>query len=182
MSKEKRLLNTFMKLTKLMKSSRDINEYLQITLVDVVYAFKFERCSFLMISDDKTQVRSRFVINSQAQNDQTKISIDVRQSDNAIRRVLDSKVPVLINDPAHRQWRDIMTKELAEFIQSGSLAIIPVKIGDKVIGVVCAQYFSNEETKEENNTNKRTVSTDDFQQLCSVIDHLNFCLTMIMLH
>ena len=182
MSKEKKLLIVFMKLTKLMKSSRDINEYLQVTLVDIVNAFKFERCSFLMISDDKTQMKSRFVFNSKAQDDQKKISINVRQSDNAIRRVLDSKVPVLINDSTHRQWRDIMTKELAEFIQNGSLAIIPVKIGDKVIGVVCAQYFLNEETKEENNSNKRTVSTDDFQQLCSVIDHLNLCLTMIMLH
>jgi HD-like signal output (HDOD) protein len=182
MSKERRLLNTFMILTKLTKSSRNINEYLQITLVDIINAFKFERCSFLMVSDDKAYVKSRFVFNSHAQNDQTKISINVRQSDNAIRRVLDSKVPMLINDSTHRQWQEIMTNELAEFIQDGSLVIIPVIIGDKVIGVVCAQSFSDEKAKGESGSNKRAVSTDDFQQLCSVIDHLNICLTMIMLH
>ena len=181
-SKEKKLLDTFMKLTKLTKSSRDINEYLQITLVDVINAFKFERCSFLMESDDKTQVKSRFVFNRQAQHDQTKISLNVRQSDNAIRRVLDAKVPVLINDSTHRQWRNIMTKEFTEFIQDGSLVIIPIIIGNKVIGVVCAQYFSNKEIKGESDSYNRSVSTDDFQQLCSLIEHLNICLTMIMLH
>jgi hypothetical protein len=46
-SKEKKLLTAFMKLTKLIKSSRDINEYLQTTLIDVVNTFEFERCSFL---------------------------------------------------------------------------------------------------------------------------------------
>lgn len=182
MSKEKKLLTAFMKLTKLMKSSRDINEYLQVILVDIINAFEFERCSFLMVSDDKTQVMSRFVFNSQAQNDQIKISINVQQSDNAIRRVLDSKVPVLINDATHRQWKGIMTDELTDFIQGGSLAIIPVKIGDKVIGIVCSQYFMDDASKDKSKLNKKTVSTDDFQQLCSLIEHLNLCLTMIMLH
>ena len=181
MSKEKRLLTAFMKLTKLMKSSRDINEYLQTTLIDVVNVFEFERCSFLMISDDKIQVKSRFVFNSQAESDPVKIAINIRQSDNAIGRVLDSKVPALINDYSHRQWRDIITKELVEFIQDGSLAIIPVKIGDKAIGVVCGQYFSNQQGMNKKNANKRTLSTDDFQEFCTLIDHLNLCLTMITL-
>jgi len=180
-SKEKRLLNAFMKLTKLMKSNSDINKYLQVTLNDVVNVFQFERCSFLMMSDDKTQVKSRFVLNSQAENEPTKIAINIRQSDNAIGRVLDSKIPALINDCSHRQWRDIMTKELTKFIQDGSLAIIPVKIGNKVIGVVCAQYFSSRQKTDKRNSEKRVITTDDFQQLCSLIDHLNICLTMIML-
>ncbi|MFT5760553.1 MAG: HD-like signal output (HDOD) protein, partial [Alteromonadaceae bacterium] len=66
MSKDKKLLTAFMKLTTLIKSSRDINEYLQTTLIDVVNIFEFERCSFFMLSDDRTQVKSRFVFNSKA--------------------------------------------------------------------------------------------------------------------
>ncbi|WP_114327703.1 HDOD domain-containing protein [Candidatus Colwellia aromaticivorans] len=181
MSKEKKLLSAFMKLTKLMKSSRDINKFLQTILIDIINVFEFERCSFLMLSDDKTQVKSRFVFNSQAENDPTKIAINIRQSDNAIGRVLDSKMPALINDYSHRQWRDIITKELVEFIQEGSLAIIPVKIGDRAVGVVCAQYFSNRQARDIKSSEKSTISTDDFQQLCSLIDHLNLCLTMITL-
>jgi hypothetical protein len=180
-SKEKTLLTAFMKLTKLMKSSRDINEYLQTTLIDIVKAFEIERCSFLMMSDDKTQVKSRFVLNHQAQDESTKITINVGKSDNAIGRVLDSKTPALINDHSHRQWRDIITRELSEFIQDGSLAIIPVKIGNKAIGVVCVQYFTGPQAVNKKNSKKRVITTDDFQQVCSLIDHLNLCLTMIML-
>jgi transcriptional regulator with GAF, ATPase, and Fis domain len=106
-----------------------------------------------MLSDDRTQVKSRF-FNSKAENDPTKITINVQKSDNAIGRVFDSKIPALINNYSHRQWRDIITKELAEFIQDGSLAIIPVKIGDKAIGVVCAQYFFNQQKVEKKQLKK----------------------------
>ena len=98
MSKEKKLLTAFMKLTSLMKSSRDINEFLQIILVDMVNSFKFDRCSFLMLSDNKTHVKSRFVFNKYALNDAAKISINIHEGDNAIARVFDSKMPALIND------------------------------------------------------------------------------------
>lgn len=176
-TKEKSLLSAFMKLTNLMKSSRDLNEYLQAALVDSISTFKFDRCSFLMMSDDKSQVKSRFVFNGQAEDDTARIAFHIRQSDNAIGRALDSKTPALVNDYTHRQWRDLITKELVEFIDGGALAIVPVKIGNKAIGVICAQYFfDNKNTKA-----KKVISTDDFQQLCSFIEHLNMCLTMIMM-
>tara|TARA_R110001583_G_scaffold10019_8_gene46795 strand:+ start:12433 stop:13905 length:1473 start_codon:yes stop_codon:yes gene_type:complete len=176
-TKEKSLLSAFMKLTNLMKSSRDINEYLQSALVDCVTTFEFSRCSFLMMSDDKSQVKSRFVFNDQAEYDTTRIVFHLRQSDNVIGRVLTSKIPALINDYTHRQWRDLMTKELVEFIHNGTLAVIPVKIGNKAIGVLCVQYFCD---NKKSKTNK-TISTDDFDQLCSLVEHLNMCLTMIMM-
>lgn len=184
-TKEKSLLSAFMKLTNLMKSSHDFNEYLQFALVDAVKTFQFERCSFLMITDDKSQVKSRLVFNEKAENDPVKITINLRQSDNVIARALDTKIPVLINDYTHRQWRDLVTQELVIFMNEGALTVIPVKIGNKPIGVICAQRFVNAEkgdVKESNRnkTGKKEISTDDFQQLCSLIDHLNMCLTMIM--
>jgi len=180
-TKEKSLLSAFMKLTNLMKSSRDLNEYLQSALIDSVNTFGFDRCSFLMMSDDKSQVKSRFVFNRQAEDDTTRIAFHIRQSDNAIGRVLDSKTPILINDYTHRQWRDLMTQELVVFIQEGTLAIIPVKIGNKSIGVICAQHFWDIKKGDKKFKDKQEISTDDFQQLCSLIDHLNMCLTMIMM-
>jgi len=180
-TKEKSLLSAFMKLTTLMKSSRDLNEYLRSALEDCVTTFEFERCSFLMMSDDKLQVKSRFVFNSRAKEDKNGIAFHIRQTDNAIGRVLDSKIPALINDYTHRQWRDLITKELVEFIHEGTLAIIPVKIGNKPIGVICAQHFCDSNKVNQNTKNKKLISTDDFQQLCSFIDHLNMCLTMIMM-
>lgn len=180
-TQEKSLLSAFMKLTKLMKSSRDINEYLQSALIDSINTFEFDRCSFLMMSDDKLQVKSRFVFNHQAQEETTKIALHIRQSDNAIGRVLDSKIPALINDYTHRQWRDLITKELVEFINGGALVIVPVNIGNKAIGVICAQYFSKSKKAHEKLITDKKVSTEDFTQLCSLIEHLNMCLTMIMM-
>lgn len=178
-SKEKSLLSAFMKLTGLMKSSRDINEYLQSALMDCVTTFEFDRCSFLMMSDDKSKVKSRFVFNRNTEDDTTRIAFHIRQSDNAIGRVLESKVPALINDYTDRQCRDLITKELVEFINEGTLAVVPVNIGNKSIGVICAQYFS--EPKIANKKSKKEISTGDFEQLCSLIEHLNMCLTMIMM-
>lgn len=185
-TKEKSLLSAFMKLTNLMKSSHDFNEYLQFVLVDTVNTFKFERCSFLMITDDKSQVRSRFVFNEKAESDPVKITINIRQSDNVLARVLDTKIPVLINDYTHRQWRDLVTQELVVFINEGALAVIPVKIGNKVIGVICAQHFANAKKGDikggkSKKIDNKEISTDDFQLLSSLIEHLNMCLTMIMM-
>ncbi len=182
-SKEKALLSAFINLTNLMKSSRDLNEYLQSALKDSAKAFKFQRCSFFMLSDDKSQVKSRFIFNDRAEDDPTKIIINISQSDNAISRVLDSKMPALINDYTHRQWRDLITKELVGFIHDGALAIIPVKIGKRPIGVICGQFFSNNRNagKKYKPEDKKNISTDDFEQLCSLIEHLNMCLTMIMM-
>ncbi|PCH96478.1 MAG: HDOD domain-containing protein [Gammaproteobacteria bacterium] len=181
-SKEKSLLSAFMKLTNMMKSSRDLNEYLQSALVDAVNAFEFDRCCFLMLSDDKSQVKSRFIFNDKAADDPAQIVINIRQSDNAIGRVISSKMPALINDYTHRQWRDLITKELVIFINDGALAVIPVKIGKKSIGVVCAQYLpNNKKSSADKSKAKKEISTDDFEQLCAFIEHLNLCLTMIMM-
>ncbi len=170
-SKEKAVLTSFMTLTKLMKSSRDLNEYIQTVLIDAANAFEFERCSFLMLSDDKSVVKSRFVFNEHGEKYLTKFTIHICESENAIGRVLASKMPVLINDYTHRQWRDLVTKELVEFTNGGAIAIVPVTIGNKAIGVVCGQLLSH----------KKDIATEDFQQFCSLVEHLNMCLTMIML-
>ncbi|MCW8864292.1 MAG: HDOD domain-containing protein [Colwellia sp.] len=169
-SQEKAVLTSFMTLTQLMKSSRDLNEYIQTVLIDAAKAFEFERCSFLMLCDDKKLVKSRFVFNEQGEKEPTRYRIDIHTSENAIGRVLESKMPVLINDYTHRQFRDLVTKELALFINEGSLAIVPVMIGNKAIGVICGQFLAS----------KKKIEPENFQQLCALVDHLNLCLTMIM--
>jgi hypothetical protein len=71
--------------------------------------------------------------------------------------VLDFNIPALIHDYSHRLWRYIITKEFAELIQDVSLAIIPVKISDKTIDVVCAQYFCNQQESDKHNLKKELL-------------------------
>ncbi len=168
-SRDKALLDAFMKLTKLMQSSKDFNEYLKLALEQIANTFAFDRSAFLMLVDDRVRVKSRLVINKRAEADPAKININIKNSDNVIARVLATDTAALINDSKEVRWRELMTQELNELIEEGASAFIPVKIGGKAIGVISIQLF----------TPKKLITTTDFRQVCSFIDHLNMCLTMI---
>ncbi len=170
-TKDKSLLDIFIRLTKMMKTSHDFNEYLQLILSESVQVFGFERCSFLMLADNGLKVKSRFVYDHTGE-EHINIHIHLARSKNVIEKVIKSNTPVLVNDYQQPRWQDLITKEISSFINNGSLAIIPVKIGNKVIGVICAQYFLS----------NHDISAEDFNQFCSLVDHLNMCLTMIIHH
>jgi hypothetical protein len=59
------LLTAFMKLTKLIKISREINEYLQIALIDAVNVFEFERCRFFCCVMIKLKLNFVFLLTKQ---------------------------------------------------------------------------------------------------------------------
>jgi HD-like signal output (HDOD) protein len=168
-SKEKALLNGFMKLTKLIQNSKDFNEYLQLTLENLALTFAFDRSSFLMLVDDRARVKSRLVVNKNHREDISKINIGIKHSDNVIARVINTDTAALINNHQEIRWRDLITQELSDLIEEGVIAFVPVKIGGKVIGVICLQFL----------TPQQKIETQDFQQICSFIDHMNMCLTMI---
>jgi HD-like signal output (HDOD) protein len=168
-SRDKALLNGFMKLTQLMKNSKDFNEYLTVALENIAQTFVFERCSFLMLVDNRARVKSRLVMNKEAEADDTKISLDIKHSDNVITRAIASDTPALINDLEELRWRDLIPQEFSDLIGDGAIAFIPVKIGGKAIGVISLQIL----------TPKQQIKTTDFRHVCTFIDHLNMCLTMI---
>ncbi|TPH18475.1 HDOD domain-containing protein [Litorilituus lipolyticus] len=170
-TKEKELLNAFMQLTQLIGVSKDFNEYLQLALVDISKAFIFERSSFLMLVDNKTAVKSRFVYDEQGNKDSFKVKMNLTLSDNVLAKVINEKQPALINDMKHVHWRELITAELAKFMNDGSMALAPVKISNKVIGIICGQFLEK----------GKTVSSEDYRQFCALIEHLNMCLTMVMM-
>ncbi|WP_448546545.1 HDOD domain-containing protein [Thalassotalea fusca] len=170
-SKEKIVLEMFMNLTQLTTHSKNLNEYIQTVIQGSVLAFGFERCSFLMLTDDKSTVKLRFSHDIHGNSEPSNIAINLTRSNNVMEKSLKHKLPLLINNYQDKQWHDLITRELSEFINEGALAIAPVKISDKAIGVICAQTFQD----------KRKIPDDDFQQLCSLTEHLNMCLTMIMI-
>jgi len=158
-----------MKLTKLMQHSKDFNEFLQLALEDMANVFSFDRSSFLMLVENKTRVSSRLVLTKNAKADTYKINIDLKKSDNIIDRVISTDTAALINDHKEIRWRELMTREISEVVSDGIIAFVPVKIGGKAIGVICLQLFSA----------RQKIEVAEFNQVCSYIDHLNMCLTMI---
>jgi HD-like signal output (HDOD) protein len=167
--RDRALLNSFIQLTKLMQHSKDFNEYFQVALEAIANIFNFDRSSFLMLVDDRAKVKSRLVVDRNAQDDETKINIDIKQVDNVIGRVLSSDTSVLINEQQDIRWCHLITEEISDLIAGGTVAFIPVKIGRKAIGLICIQRLTANEK----------IPKQDFQQVCSFIDHLNMCLTMI---
>lgn len=168
-SKDQLLLNGFMKLTSLMKSSKDFNEYLQVAIESLSKSFAYDRTSFLMLENQSTQVKSRLSLTSSAEKDPYKVKIDLKLSDNVIQRVITSDTPALINDYKEIRWQNLITKQISTMIADGVIAFIPVKIGSTIIGVICLQQFNA----------KHKIPLDEFKQACSYVDHLNMCLTMI---
>ena len=163
------LLNGFMKLTKLMRYSKDFNEYLQLALESIVETFSYDRSSFLMLENNSKQIKSRLSLAKSGEKDPYKIKIDLKLSDNVIDRVIKTDTPALINDYKEIRWQDLITDQISEVISDGAIAFVPVKIGDKIIGLMCLQSFNT----------KQKISVEEFKQVCSYIDHLNMCLTMI---
>lgn len=168
-TRDKAMLDGFMKLTKLMQNSKDFNEYLHLALETLAFTFAFDRSSFLMLVDDRARVKSRLVVDKNAVDDPTKISIDIKRSDNVIARVLRSDTATLINSHQEKRLRDLITEDICDLIADGSIAFVPVKIGSKAIGIMCLQSLDP----------KIDISKEDFQQASSFIEHLNMCLTMI---
>lgn len=168
-ARDKALLDSFMSLTALMKKSKDFNEYLQLALTNIANTFNFDLSSFLMLVDEHKKVKSRFVIDNEAQFDDKQITVTINQCDNLISRVLDGDEAALVNDFRDNQWRDLISLDIETLINNGTAAFIPVKIADKAIGVMCLQQFDS----------TQHISTRDFRQVCSYVEHLNMCLTMI---
>ena len=168
-SKDKALLAAFMKLTKLMQSSKDLNQYLQLALESIAKVFVFDRSAFLMLVDDRARVKSRLVVNQNAGIEQSNINLDISYDNNVIARVISNDTAALINDAKDLRWQRLLTEELREFIAEGVVAFVPVKISGKAIGVISMQFFVSDQQ----------IAKADFQQACALIEHLNMCLTMI---
>jgi len=168
-SREKLQLTAIMQLTQLTKTSKDFNEFLQHTLLAIAKTITFDRCTFLMLTSNKQLVKLRFAYNKKAQEEHLNLSLKVSGSSNLIAHTIKENKALIINDHKSRQWRDLITQDIADFIDQGSMCLAPVKISNNCIGFITAQNF------ERNSL----ISPEDFNQFSFLVDHLNMCLTLI---
>ena len=172
LSPEQLQLNTIKALTQLTKTSKDFNEFLQLTLKALVTNMQLDRCTFLMLTTDKKQIKSRFSFNKQARLETVNIRLPVDDEHSAIAYIIQQDKPALINNLKQSYWRDYIDEPVEKFINKGAICIAPVKINDNPIGVISGHLF----------TRNSQISEDNFAQFCFLIDHLNMCLTVISRH
>ncbi len=169
LSPEKLQLNALMQLTQLTQTSQDFNDFLQLAMQSMVKSIGFERTVFMMLTSDKSQVKVRYSLNNLAEHDSSKESINIVDNQNIIAYVIKSGKSVVINDYKELQWRNYISKAIVPWLAGGTVCIAPIKIKNKVIGVVAGQFFNK----------SRLITDNEYQQFCFYVEHLNMCLSMI---
>lgn len=168
-SKEKSLLQLLKSLSKLVRESKNINDFLTLTLQQNALIFNFDRSSFWMLSSDKHSVSARTSYDKRGVEETFHSSITINESMNIVSHVIEMDNAVLVNNYRDPKWSNYMSLGLEKVIADGCICFSPVKIGDKTIGIISAQNFDK----------SRKISEDDFSQFCFLVEHLNMCLSMI---
>lgn len=171
-TQEKATLGALKALTMLTRKSSNINEFLVFALQQAAVINGFDRCAFWMLSSNKSRVESRATYDSNGEAVTFRSAITLNESMNIVRHVLDADNAVLVNDIYDLKWRNYVTVEIEKLVGKGAICFTPVKIEDKMIGVVSAQIFDQ----------SKKISDDTFSQFSFMIDHLNMCLSLITRH
>lgn len=169
LNKEQAILATLQKLTQLTKNKNTINSYLCEVLKDAVQIFSLDRCSFWVLSVDKSQLSTRLNFDSDGLPMLFDCKIPINQGKNLLSYALHQSESLLISDYKHIKWRDYMTQDVVRLINKGSISITPVKIGQKEIGVITTHIFDS----------SHSISDDDFSKLSFLFDHLNMYLNAV---
>ena len=168
-NKESEVLTACMQMNKLLRTTTDFSTYIQATLQATAGIFAFEQCTFFMMVDDKSAMKARFSFDINSQPIEYNRKFNLIKSMNIFSHVMNTDQAVLINDKQAKQWYQYITGEIADYIGSGAVLIMPVKVGHKAIGVITAQVFIAD----------KVVSLSDFDHCSALIEHLNLSLTML---
>jgi len=169
LNREQALLGALQKLTQLTKNKNTINSYLSQALKDAVQIFALQRCSFWVLSVDKSQLETRLSFDSEGLPMIFDCKIPIGQGENVMSYGLHQSNSIFISDYTHLKWRDYMTADIEGLINKGAMSITPVKIGQKEIGVITTHTFDK----------SRSISNEDFSELSFLFEHLNMYLSAV---
>jgi HD-like signal output (HDOD) protein len=169
LNKEQALLSALQKLTQLSKNGNTINSYITQALKDAAQIFTLDRCSFWVLSVDKSKLETRLNFDSAGLPIMFPCTISISQNENVLSYALHQPNGILISDYQHLKWRSYMTAETERVINKGSMVITPIKIGQKEIGVITSHVFDK----------SRLISEETFSELSFLFDHLNLYLSVL---
>lgn len=171
-SKEKILLRLLKHLTGMCASHKNINDLLTFTLQQTTLTLGFDRCAFWRLTADRKQIQARSAFDRLGHVETLKRSISVSDNANLASHVIDIDNPILVNNCNDEKWRHYVTPELSKLIGCGAICLVPIKIDNKVVGIVSGQLFDKTEK----------ISDDDFSQFNFLFEHLNMCLSIASHH
>lgn len=169
LSKEMANLQALQALSNLTQSSKDINEFLKFTLKSIARILNFDLCTFLLLSNDKSKLSSRFSFDQQDLVSDQKITIHVNLANNVFNQVLTTRQPISINNLADKDVRSLISGEIENYLGNGKAALAAVYINNKNIGVICAQRLEQ----------KLEISAEDFSMFSFFAQQLSMCLSLV---
>lgn len=169
MTREQALLQTVKELTGFVRKSANINELLAYTLKHSAQILEFDRCTFWVLSADKSHIETRTSFDIEGDAVIFNRSYPVAGGMNVMSHVLKQEKALLINDFTHLKWRNYITQDIEKLINKGAIAIAPVMIGEKSIGLVSAQFFEK----------SKVIDEEVFAQFSFLVEHLNMCLSLV---
>ncbi|GAC15763.1 HDOD domain-containing protein [Aliiglaciecola lipolytica] len=169
LSIEQQLIISIRSLNALTKSSRSINEFLSLTLQLLSQIFHFHRCSFWVFNQDRSELECRQSVDSDGQSTRFLYSFAMAETENIMSYVLEQDEAVFVENYQDVKWRNYLTYESEQLIESGVLCLSPVKVNAKVVGVISAQFLDKASYFTEN----------EFIHFELIADHLNLCLSYV---
>lgn len=169
LNKEQALIAALQKLTQLSKTASTINHYLIEVLKDTAQIFSLDRCSFWVLSADKSKLETRLNFDSEGLPVMFPCSVPLNQSENILGYALQQPNGLLIEDYQHLKWRTFMTVEIERLMDKGTMTITPVRIGQKAIGVITSHSFDK----------SRPIDDETFTEISFLFDHLNLYLSVL---
>ncbi|MCP5077782.1 MAG: hypothetical protein GY951_06960, partial [Psychromonas sp.] len=140
-SKEKALLTTIKQLTAMCRSSQNINDFLTLTLQHSAVNLGLERCTFWVLSADRKLIEARSSFDGAGHAESLKRKVKIDNSVNLISHVVEMDNPIFVDGIKDHKWMSYITLELAKLIGRGVICLLPVKIDEKIVGIVSGQRF-----------------------------------------
>jgi HD-like signal output (HDOD) protein len=160
---EKEQLAALQHLTKLARGCNDLNELLHFTLKSIAQILQFDQCCLMVLTADKTQIKSRFNYNINGLPEEFSARFTLKSS--PFEKALETHESLVINDfkPDNNQ------SQFVALLDKGSLCIAPVEINHHPIAIIFAQLHDLD----------KCINKDKLEKFDYFICHLNMCLSSI---
>jgi len=164
------ILGTAQALTSLLHESKDINQFVEVALTGFSKASQFYRCSFWMVSRDRSIISTRITFMKDASPIDFECTINLVEEPNVMNYVFNSGQTVIVLNKKEIKRQDFISHEISTLMANGGLCVFPVKIGSVIIGVISGQV-SHENCVEDK---------EAFAQYQFLVEHLNMFLSMVV--
>lgn len=166
-NKDAAQLQALQHLTMMTSTSKGINEFIEYTLSQTAKILAFDITGFYLLSGLKQSVNCRLAVNRIGNPIDYSLSITLNEPSSMLSHVLNAQTSVRINTTKEHQEAKFpfpTNKLFADY----KIALAPVQIKHKSIGIVIAQRNSDDE-----------ITADELNKFHFFIQHLNMCLTLI---